>query len=160
MKIFPNRTKDKKDNSLRLLHGEAATSSMENAGAAYQAPSVIATGADAQSVALLSAVTHLVLSALLIKVPSLAEGQHNLKKTTITIAIINTLTWLPVVLVLALLNRMNAYLLIGLWVVNLVPSILVGPLRDNWMSNLSPSEKMGRYLSWRSAIGSAFYLGT
>jgi hypothetical protein len=160
MKIFSNRGKDKKDNSLGLLHGEAATGSVENAGAAYQAPSIIATGADAQSVALLSAVTHLVLSFLLIKVPSLAEGQNNLKRTTLTIALINTLTWLPVVVVLALFGKLNTYLLIWLWVVNLVPSILVGPLRDNWMSKLIPSEKMGQYLSWRSAISSAFYLGT
>jgi hypothetical protein len=160
MKIFPNRGKDKKDNSLALFHGEAATGSIENAGTAYQAPSVIATGADAGSVALLSAVTHLVLAFLLIKVPTLAEQQGNLKKTTITIAIINTVTWLPLVLILLLFGKLNAFLLIGLWVVNLVPSILVGPLRDSWMSNLIPSEKMGRYLSWRSGIASAFYLGT
>ncbi|MDD5287724.1 MAG: hypothetical protein PHY28_01250 [Dehalococcoidales bacterium] len=160
MKIFPNRGKDNKDKSLGLLHGEAASGSMENAGAAYQANSVIATGADAGTVALLSAAVHLSLSFLLIKVPALAEKQHNLKRTTITIALINTLTWLPVVLVLALFNKLNPYLLIFLWVFNLVPSILIGPLRDNWMSNLIPSEKMGQYLSWRSAIGSVFYLGT
>jgi hypothetical protein len=38
MKIFPNRGKDKKDNSLALFHGEAATGSIENAGTAYQRP--------------------------------------------------------------------------------------------------------------------------
>jgi MFS family permease len=160
MNIFANRGKDKKDNSLGLLHGEAATGSIENAGAAYQANTVIATGADAGTVALLSAAINITLSVLLIKVPSLAEGKHNLKRTTIIIAFINTLTWLPVVLALALFHRLNPYLLIFLWVLNLVPSILVGPLRDNWMSNLIPSEKMGRYLSWRSAIGSVFYLST
>ena len=160
MKILSSRGKDKKDNSLGLLHGEAAAGSIENAGAAYQANSVLATGADAGTVALLSAAINLSLSFLLIKVPSLAERQNNLKRTTITIALLNTLTWLPVVLVLALFNKLNPYLLIFFWVLNLVPSILVGPLRDNWMSNLIPSEKMGRYLSWRSAIGSIFYLGT
>jgi hypothetical protein len=157
---FPSRKKDKQDKSLAFFHGEAATSSIENAGSAYQAPSILAAGADASSVALLSAVTNIVLSFLLVKVPSLAEGRHSLRKTTMTIAIINTVTWLPIVILLLLFNKLNTFLLIGFWVVNLVPSILVGPLRDNWMSNLIPSETTGRYLGWRSAIASAFYLGT
>lgn len=157
---FFNRSKNKGDKSLSFFHGEAATSSVENAGNAYQAPSILATGADAQSIALLSAITHIILSFLLVKVPSLAEGRHSLKRTTLIIAIANTMTWLPIFLVLLLFNKLNTFLLIGLWVVNLVPSILVGPLRDNWMSNIIPSEKTGRYLGLRSAIASAFYLGT
>ncbi len=159
MKILPNIGKNKGDKSLALFHGESATSSIENAGAAFQGPSIIAAGADAGSVALLTAALNLCLSVLLIKVPTLAERQNNLKRTTITIAVVNILTWLPVVLALLLFSKLNPYILIGLWVLNMVPSILVGPLRDNWMANLIPSEKMGQYLSWRSAIASALYLG-
>jgi MFS family permease len=39
-----------------------------------------------------------------------------------------------------------------------VPATLLGPLRDNWLANLVPSEKMGRYLSWRSVIAGIIYL--
>ncbi|MBN1643959.1 MAG: hypothetical protein JW856_03995 [Dehalococcoidales bacterium] len=159
MKILPVFGKNKGDKSLAIFHGESATSSIESAVTAYQGPSIIAAGADAGSVALLTAALNLALSALLIKVPTLAEKQNNLKRTTISIAIINTITWLPVVLVLLLFSKLNPYLLIGLWVLNMVPSILVGPLRDNWVANLIPSEKVGRYLSWRAAIASTLYLG-
>jgi MFS family permease len=161
MKIQLGNGKGKKDNSLALLHGEAATSAVENAGCAYQSPSVIDAGASAQGVALLSALTNLVLSILLIKVPSLVEGrQSSIKRTTIVIATVSTLTWLPLVFVVFFLTHASPLLLIALWTMNLVPTTLVYPLRDNWLASLIPAERMGRYLSWRSVISGVCYLAT
>jgi hypothetical protein len=161
MKIQPGAAKQKKDRSLAILHGEAASSAVENAGCAYQSPSVIATGADAQGVALLSTMTNLVLSVLLIKVPSLVEGKQSLmKRTTIIIATASALTWLPIVFVMLLFRAVNPLLLTALWIVSLVPTTLLFPLRDNWLASLVPAEKMGHYLSWRSVIAGVCYLGT
>ncbi len=158
MKIFPNHGKDQKDNSLALFHSEAASISVESAGCAYQSPSIIATGASGSSVALLSTVTNLVLALLLIKVPSLVEGKTPMKRTVVLMSIANAFTWIPIIIVFIFFKNINPVLLIGLWIFGLVPVTLLGPLRDNWLANLIPSDKMGRYLSWRSAIAGFFYL--
>jgi len=158
MKIFSKSDTDKKDNSLGLFHGEAAAASAEAAGCAYQSPSIIAAGADGSTVALLSTVTNLVLAALLIRVPSLVGGKTPMKRTVVTMAIVNTITWIPIVFVFMFFKAINPVLLIGLWILGLVPATLLGPLRDNWLANVVPSDKMGRYLSWRSVIAGIFYL--
>jgi hypothetical protein len=161
MKIQLGNGKGKKDNSLALLHGEAASSSVETAGCAYQSPSVIAAGASAQGVALLSTLTNLVLSILLIKVPSLVEGkQSSLKRTTLIIAVVSAITWLPIVFVMLFMKNVSPLLLTALWITGLVPTTLLYPIRDNWLAGLIPAEKMGRYLSWRSVIAGMCYLAT
>ena len=158
MKIFPNRGKDKKDNSLGLFHAEAAAISAESAGVAYQSPSLIAAGAGGSTVAFLSTITNLILALLLIKVPSLVEGKTPMKRTVVLMAIVNSFTWIPIIFVFIFFKNINPMLLIGLWIFGLVPAALMGPLRDNWVANIVPSDKMGRYLSWRSAIAGIFYL--
>ncbi len=158
MNIFPNRGKDKKDNSLALFHAEAAAISAESAGCAYQSPSIIAAGADGSSVALLSTVTNLVLALLLIKVPSLVEGKTPMKRTVVLMSIVNMFTWIPIIFVFLFFKDINPLMLIGLWIFGLVPATLLGPLRDNWVATLVPSDKMGRYLSRRSVIAGIFYL--
>lgn len=161
MKIQLGDGKSKKDNSLALLHGEAASSSVETAGCAYQAPSVIAAGATPQGVALLSSLTNLVLSILLIKVPSLTEGkQSSLKRTALIIATVSAITWLPIVFVMFFVKNVHPLLLTALWIIGLVPTTILLPFRDNWLAGLIPAEKMGRYLSWRSVIAGACYLAT
>ena len=118
----------------------------------------MAIGADASSVALLSTFTNLVLAILLIKVPSLVEGKTPMKKSIVTIALVNAFTWIPIILVFMFFKQINPLLLIALWIFGLVPATLLGPLRDNWLANMVPSEKMGRYLSFRSVIAGTFFL--
>ena len=158
MKIFSKSGTDKKDNSLNLFHAESAAASAESAGCSFQSASIIATGADSSSVLFLSTVTNLVLAALLIKVPSLVEGKTPMKRTVVMMAVVNTFTWIPIVFVFMFFKTINPLLLIGLWILGLVPATLLGPLRDNWLANIVPSDKMGRYLSWRSLIAGIFYL--
>jgi hypothetical protein len=161
MKIQLGNGKGKKENSLTLLHGEAASSAVESAGCAYQSPSVIAAGASAQGVALLSTLTNLVLSVLLIKVPSLVEGkQSSLKRTTLIMAVVSAITWLPIIFVMLFMKNVSPLLLTALWIMGLVPTTLLYPFRDNWLAGLVPSEKMGRYLSLRSVIAGVCYLAT
>jgi hypothetical protein len=161
MKIQPGNGTNKKERSLGLLHGEAASSAVETAGCAYQSPSIIAAGADARGVALLSTVTNLVLALLLIKVPSLVEGSRNsLKRTTIILAVFGSVTWLPIIFITLFVRNVSPFLLIALWTTSLVPTTLLYPLRDSWLASLVPGDKMGRYLSWRSAIAGACYLST
>lgn len=161
MKIQLGNGKGKKENSLTLLHGEAASSAVESAGCAYQSPSVIAAGASAQGVALLSTLTHLVLSILLLKVPSLVEGkQSSLKRATLLIAVVSAITWLPIIFVMLFMKNVSPLLLTALWIIGLVPTTLLYPFRDNWLAGLVPAAKMGRYLSLRSVIAGACYLAT
>lgn len=158
IKLFSKNGSDKQDNSLGLFHAEAAAVNAENAGCNFQSASIIATGADASSVALLSTFTNLVLAMLLIKVPSLVEGKTPMKRTIVMMALINAFTWIPIILVFLFFKQINPLLLIALWIFGLVPATLLGPLRDNWLANMVPSEKMGRYLSFRSVISALFFL--
>ena len=158
MNIFSKTGKDKPDNSLDLFHGEAAASSAESAGCSFQSASICATGANASSVALLSTFTNLILALLLIKVPSFVEGNKPMKKTVVMMSFINALTWVPIIFVFLFFKSINPLILIGLWIFGLVPATLLGPLRDNWLANLIPSDKMGGYLSYRAVITGLFYL--
>jgi MFS family permease len=158
MKLFAKKGSDNKDNSLNLFHGEAAAASAESAGCSFQSNSLIAVGADASTVSLLNTITNLVLAGLLIKVPNLVEGKTPMKRTVVMMAVINAFTWIPIVFVFTFFRTINPLMLIGLWILGLVPATLLGPLRDNWLANMVPSEKMGRYLSWRAVIAGIFYL--
>jgi len=158
MNLFAKNGADKKDESLALFHAEAGAANAEAAGCSFQANSLIAVGANAATVSLLGTVVNLVLAALLIKVPNLVEGKTPMKRTVITMAVVNAVTWIPIIFVFLFFKNINPVLLIGLWVLGLVPATLLGPLRDNWLANMVPSEKMGRYLSWRAVIAGMFYL--
>jgi MFS family permease len=158
MKFFAKNGSDKKDNSLSLFHAEAAAANAESAGCNLQSNSLIATGASDSTVLILSTVTNMVLAALLIKVPSLVEGKTPMKKTVVTMAFVNALTWIPIVFTFLFFHQINPVMLIALWIFGLVPATLIGPLRDNWLANMVPPEKMGRYLSFRSVIAGIFYL--
>jgi MFS family permease len=95
---------------------------------------------------------------LLIKVPALVEGKTPMKRTIVMMALINAFTWIPIIFVFLFFKQINPLLLIALWIFGLVPATLLGPLRDNWLANMVPSEKMGRYLSFRSVISALFFL--
>ena len=149
----------KKDKSLNYLHGEGATSSVENAGISYQSASLLSAGANAEQVALLSTITNFVFAVLLIKVPSLIKFSDSLKRIVVALSIISALGWLPLILVPLFFTGISPSLLIILWVVSLVPDFMVGPLRDKWLSDLVPSGRIGRYLSLRTIISTGIYLG-
>jgi len=161
MKFSWFKGKDKKDSSLGLFHAESATSAMENAGIAYQSQSVIAAGASVSGVALLSSLTNLFLSIFLLRVPSLLEGPRtSIRRTVLILAIANTMTWVPLATIMILFAHVSPLILTALWIVNIIPAVLLGPLRDYWLANIVPTDKMGRYLSWRSVITGAAYLAT
>lgn len=144
---------------LRSFHVEAATSSVETAGNAYQSPSLISIGAQAQDVAVSTSVTNLVLSLLLLKVLPFIHARSYTKKTILLVALAGAVGWLPLIFVFMLHIQVTSYFILFLWVINIVPSMLVLPFRDNWMSEILPSGRMGRYLSLRSAISATFFLG-
>jgi MFS family permease len=148
----------KKDPSSSYLHYEAATSSVENAGIAYQAPSLLAFGAGAKEIALLSTISNLFFALLLVRLPSFLKLGDSLKRATVVLGIISVLGWLPLILVPMLVKGFSPFLLIGLWVVNLVPNMMVAPLRDKWLSDIVPAGRLGRYLSIRSIVSASTYL--
>jgi MFS family permease len=108
----------------------------------------------------MSSLTHLMFSLLLLKIPSLIEAKHSLKKLVLILAVTSSLTWLPLIFVLLFLGQTNPLWFMALWILSMVPTILIAPLRDNWLAGLIPMGSMGRYLSLRSTISAAAYLGT
>ena len=135
---------------------------MENAGTSYQSPSLIAAGASAQGVALLTALINLFLSLVCLKAPSLLDRLGVSKKGIIILSRISMFTWLPLILVFVLpLNFEPSPLLIALmWMLSLAPAVLLSILRDSWLANSIPSDEMGSYLGERLALTGIFYLGT
>ncbi len=149
----------KKRRGLRFFHAEASTSSVEDAAGGYQSPSLIVSGGQAQDVAVSTAITNLVLSFLLLKILPGFHARTSTKRASLVVGLCSALGWLPLIFVLLLCGRVSPYWLIGLWMVSLIPGTLLIPLRDDWMSELIPASRMGRYLGLRSAISAATYLG-
>jgi MFS family permease len=150
----------KRDQSSAYLHYEGASSSIENAGLAYQSPSLLAAGAGAKEIAWLSTITNLIFALLLVKVPSVIKFGESLKKATVVLAGISALGWLPLIIVPLFCKGISPYVLIVLWVISLVPSMMIGPLRDKWLSDIVPSHRLGRYLSIRSIISAGTYISS
>lgn len=149
------------DNNLLRFHGDAATTSCEEAAGNYQAPSIIAAGADASSVSVLTTLINFSLALLCIKAPALVEKAGMTRRGAIILSFLNVIVWVPLI-VAFLLSRLGiapAWFAI-FWFVNLMPALLLSVQRDNWLSNIVPRPSLGRYLGQRLAIKSAFYLGS
>jgi hypothetical protein len=152
--------KNKRDRSLSYLHGESASSSIENAGLAYQSPSILSIGGDAKDVALLSATTNLFLSVLMTRIPSLIKSGDSLKRGTLILATISALTWLPLILVPVFVTGITPAILIPLWVISFIPALLVVPVRDKWIADLVPLNRIVRYFGLRQMISAGTYVTT
>jgi hypothetical protein len=156
-KAIDNR---KADNNLLRFHGDAASSAVEDAAGSYQAPSIIAAGADAQSVSVLTTLVNLCLALICIKAPSLIEKLGLTRRGAVVLAFLNLCAWVPLILAFLLSQLGIAPIWFALlWLINLMPGMLLTFQRDNWLSNLVPRNTLGRYLGQRLAIKSAFYLG-
>ncbi|MFA5308662.1 MAG: MFS transporter [Dehalococcoidales bacterium] len=156
-----NNDNDRKSkNNLLRFHGDAASSAVEEAAINYQSPSIIAAGANAQSVSILATMVNLCLSLVCIKAPALIERLGQTKRGAVILSFLNLLVWVPLILAFLLSNMgITPVWLAMLWLVNVMPGILLSFQRDNWMSNIVPPQTLGRYLGQRLAIKSAFYLG-
>jgi MFS family permease len=151
---------NKKDRSLFYLHGEAASSNIENAGITYQAPALLAAGGNARDIAYLSSATNLLFALLLFKVPTFLRSSDALKKATIILTAISALGWIPLILVPLLVPHVPVAVLIGLWVFNLTPGFLAIPIHDKWMADLIPVRRMGSYFGFRQIVSASAYLAT
>ncbi len=157
--ISPEASSGKVDSDLLRFHGEAATSAVEDAVTNYQAPSIIAAGADAQSVSLLTTLIDFMISIVCIKTPNLIERLGLAKKGAVLLAGVNLLTWAPLAFLLFMPRPLLAPIWFAIiWLINIMPGILLSIQRDNWMSSIIPQGMMGRYLGQRMAIRSSFYL--
>ena len=146
------------DHSLGYFHGEAATTSVESGSIAYQAPSLVVAGMNAQGVQLASSALCGVMALLCIKVPSMVGKTKGAKKTATVLAFANILTWIPVAVVFFFFMPINPIWLAMFWLLNLIPSILIAPLRDSWLVDTVPQSSMRQYLGMRSAISAGTYL--
>jgi hypothetical protein len=150
----------KTDYNLLRFHGDAATTAVDDAASNYQSPSIIAAGANAHTVSILTMLINLSLAMVCFKAPTLIEKAGLAKRGGMILAFLNLLAWVPLALAF-FLSRLGItpgwYAL--LWFINVVPSLLLSFQRDNWLSNIVPHGTLGRYLGQRLAIKSAFYLG-
>lgn len=144
--------------SLRRFHAEAGSAGVEEAGNNYQSASMVAVGSDWQGVGALSGFTSLVTSFLYLQVPSVVRLLGSAKRAVLALCLLDALTWLPILLVMLLLDRVNSSLLIALWILNLVPGILLGPVRTTWMVSLTSADNRGKYLGLRLSINTASYI--
>ncbi|MFA4837004.1 MAG: hypothetical protein WC749_13155 [Dehalococcoidia bacterium] len=157
METQQNKTQNR-SRDLSYFHGEAVTTSVESASVAYQAPSLVAAGMNAQGVPLVSSLSNGLMALLCIKIPSLVGRTSGIKTTALFISIANVLTWIPVVFVFFFMRPIDQFGLATLWLLNLVPSILIAPIRDSWLVDTVPHSKMRRYFGLRSAISAGVYL--
>jgi hypothetical protein len=149
----------KKEKGSRYFHAEAALVATEDAATAYQAPSLIAAGAGAQGVSILSALLNLPIAFLYIKVPSIIKWMGSRKRMVLSLAILDAFSWLPLIAVMFFLGPVAPFWLIALWVINLIPGVLLLPARDSWLADVVPASVIGRHLGVRTAVSATVYLG-
>jgi hypothetical protein len=149
----------KADNNLLRFHGDAGASAVEDAAIGYQSPSIIAAGANAQTVSILATLVNLSLSLICVKAPALIEKIGLTKRGAMTLAFTNMITWIPLVLIFLFsdLGITPVWIAI-LWLANIMPAMLVSFQKDNWLSNIVPDRTLGKYLGQRLAIKSGVYL--
>jgi hypothetical protein len=156
-----NNNTDSRKQKLNLarFHGDAAVSAVEDAAIGYQSPSIIAAGANAQTVSILATIVNLCLSLVCLKAPTLIEKLGLTKKGAMKLAFTNMLTWIPLMLAffLSYLGVTPMWIAM-LWLINIMPAMLVSFQKDNWLSNIVPDRSLGKYLGQRLAIKSGFYL--
>lgn len=156
---YNNNGDRKANNNLLRFHGDAAASAVEDAAIGYQSPSIIAVGANAQTVSILATLVNLSLSLICVKAPALIEKIGLTKRGAITLAFTNMITWIPLVLAFLLANLGITPVWIAiLWLANIMPAMLVSFQKDNWLSNIVPNRTLGKYLGQRLAIKSGVYL--
>jgi len=160
MDIGHNAEKLKNEKSSKYFHAEAAVVATEDAGAAYQAPSLIAAGAEAQGVAMLSALLNLPIAFLYLRVPSIIKRMGSRKRAVLFLAILDAFSWLPLIAVMFFLGPVAPFWLVVLWLINLIPGVLLLPARDSWLADVVPANAMGRHLAVRTAVSATVYLGT
>lgn len=149
-----------KSESSNLFHGEAATTAVETAGVAYQSPSLIASGAEAQGVALLTTIINLILAMLCIKAPSIVSRLGTLKRAVVILSFLSIVSWVPLIIVFLFLGAVDPVWFIALWTASLIPTTLLAPLRDSWLASVVPADNIGRYLGVRLTVSGIIYLGT
>jgi hypothetical protein len=156
-----NNNKDNRNQQRNLarFHGDAAVSAVEDAAIGYQSPSIIAAGANAQTVSILATIVNLCLSLVCLKAPTLIEKLGLTKMGAMKLAFTNMLTWIPLMLAffLSYLGVTPMWIAM-LWLINIMPAMLVSFQKDNWLSNIVPDRSLGKYLGQRLAIKSGFYL--
>lgn len=151
--------KQDKADTLNEFHGEAAATSIHNAGAAYDNPSLIASGAEPQNIALLSVFSNLVLSFLCIKAPGLIARLGTIKRSVLLLSLLSAFVWFPLIW-LFFTGTATTGMLVPLFILSSVPIAILGPVRDSWLAGIVPGKSMGRYFSVRSVVTSIAYLTT
>ena len=150
----------KNERNLWRFHGDAAVSAVDDAAVNYQAPSIIAAGANAQSITILATLINLCMALICIKAPAFIERIGKGKRGAMTLAALNFCAWIPLILMFFFAPRgIGLGWVAGLWLINVMPGMLLTFQRDNWLSNLVPQQRLGRYLGQRLAVKSACYLG-
>ncbi len=149
-----------KKKSLKYFHGEAGAEGVQEAANGYAAASLVAAGAAASLIAMLSTMNHLVAAFLYTKVPTLIQKMGSRKKAVVLLALADAICWLPLIAILIFFRPVNPIWLIPCWIVNMIPTLIVNPARSSWLADIVPAASRGRYFGLRSAISGSAYIGT
>ncbi len=102
---------------------------------------------------------NLCLSIVCLKAPRIIEKIGVTKRGAISLAFVNLLTWVPLVIVFILAKfKIAPVWIAAMWLINIMPGMLLSFQKDNWLSDIIPNKTQGRYLGQRLAIKSSFYL--
>lgn len=86
------------------------------------------------------------------------EKTGSMKRTVFPLALVNVVTWIPLIFAMLFASSIGPAVMITLCAFNLVPGRLMVPARDSWISSLVPADVLGRHIGWRTTITTATYL--
>lgn len=120
---------------------------------------MIAAGAGTQSITVITALINFFLALTCVKAPGFLRRIGLSRKGILTLGIVNSLVWVPLILTLLWASaNVSAAIFAVLWLVNLVPATLLAMQVDYWLAGIIPSGTLGRYLGQRQAVRSVFYI--
>jgi hypothetical protein len=128
-----SREASKRNKNFRFFHSEAVAEATGDSASNYNGAFLVASGAGASSVALLSFLTNAASALLYIRVPGLIKRIGSTKKVMILLACLDSLGWVPIIAVLLLSPQFNLTLFILLWVINIVPAKLLECAKNYWL---------------------------
>ena len=87
---------------------------------------------------------NLSLSLICVKAPAVIERLGLTKKGAVALSFLNLIAWVPLIIAFLLANLGIAPVWLALvWLINIMPGMLLGFQRDNWLSNMVPQKLPG-----------------
>src|SRR3989344_3455064 len=151
--LSPGQERKKIKKSLKYsIYDGAGNAINDGSGISYIAPFAIALKASNNQIGLLSSIPNLIAPISQLWSTKAIQKIKSRKKIVIFSALMQTLMWIPIILIPFLFLKNGPIVLIITFSIFAIFASFLGPVWASWMGDLVPEKKRGRYFGNRSKI--------